>query len=208
MSHILGLREFYGRTFRVTSDVLDPRPDTETLIEVSLSQPFQTVLDLGTGSRCILATLLSERPSATGVATDLSVNALGLARKNLDEMGLSNRASVIQGSWFATVDGKFDFIASNPPYIAAAEMRELEPEVRIHEPRMALTDEADGLECYRDITAGCIEHLTVGGRLVVEIGPTQAGAVIDLFVQAGLTSVAVQQDLDGRDRVVSGAKLD
>ncbi len=206
ISHILGEREFFGRTFRVNSDVLDPRPDTETLIEVALSHPFEKVLDLGTGSGCILATLLAERPNATGVATDLSNSALDLARENFSKLGLLDRAISLQGSWFAPVVGQFDMIVSNPPYIAASEMSELQPEVRLYEPRMALTDEADGLECYREIVSGCVDYLTAGGRLVVEIGPTQAGAVSDLFSGAGLENVAVQQDLDGRDRVVSGTK--
>lgn len=206
MSHILGQREFYGRSFKVTSDVLDPRPDTETLIEIALEQPFERVLDLGTGSGCILATLLSERPQASGIGTDVSKAALTIAADNIAELGLRERAQLRQGAWFDPIDQTFDLIVSNPPYIALEEMDQLQPEVALHEPRVALTDEDDGLSCYRAITAGVWPYLNVGGRVLVEIGPTQAADVKAMFAQVGLEEITVYQDLDGRDRVVGGTK--
>ena len=204
VSQIIGGRLFFGRWFTVTRDVLDPRPDTETLIEIALDEPFTKVLDLGTGSGAIVITLLSERPEAQGVGTDLSADALDVAASNA--VHLVDRITLVASDWFASVEGEFDLIVSNPPYIALGEMDDLQPEVRLHEPRMALTDEADGLMAYRQITQDAPAHLTPGGRLIFEIGPTQAVAVVDLMVAAGFERIRVVPDLDGRDRVVVGYK--
>lgn len=200
VSHITGTRAFYGREFIVTPDVLDPRPETETLIEAALAAPFTRVLDLGTGSGCILLTLLAENPSSVGQGVDLSPPALAIARKNAQVIG--GTATFLQSDWFTKVEGVFDLIVSNPPYIAEDEMQSLSPEVK-KEPRMALTDEKDGLNAYRIIAAQAPRHLAHGGRLMVEIGPTQGAAVAELFHQAGLVDVRILPDLDGRDRVVS-----
>ena len=203
MSHLLGYRDFYKHRFRVTPDVLDPRPETEALVVEALRHPFQTVLDLGTGSGCILLSLLVDRPEARGVGIDLSQTALGVARLNAEALDLSGRAELLQSDWYAKVDGCFDLIVSNPPYIAQIEMADLAPEVLMHEPRGALTDEGDGLACYRVIVAGAAAHLTTGGRLMEEIGPTQAPDVAKMMAQNGFADIAVLPDLDGRDRVVS-----
>ena len=204
VSHLIGEREFYGRRFNVSGDVLDPRPETEILIEAALSRPYERVLDLGTGSGCILVTLLAERPEATGLGVDLSEAACLQASANAVLHGVSERADIRQSDWLANVAGQFDLILSNPPYIAQSEMEDLSPEVRDHEPEMALTDGADGLEAYRNILARVMQHLVVGGRLLVEIGPSQGRSVADLFQNAGLQGVQILPDLDGRDRVVSG----
>ncbi|HHS88845.1 MAG TPA: peptide chain release factor N(5)-glutamine methyltransferase, partial [Rhodobacteraceae bacterium] len=206
VSRILGFRAFYGRNFHVCQDVLDPRPETECLIDAALEQPFARVLDLGTGSGAILLTLLAERPDAIGVCTDISEDALDTAIDNPVSVDLSDRFSLIVSDWFDRVTGRFDLIVSNPPYIRASDMDGLQPEVRDHEPRIALTDEGDGLDAYRAITAGVMAHLKPGGRLIVEIGPDQADAVTELFKQAGLQDVSVRPDLDGRDRVVIGRR--
>lgn len=206
VSQILGERSFYGRDFRVTSDVLDPRPDTETLVQAALNAPYKNVLDLGTGSGCILLTLLAEAPAARGLGTDISALALGVAGKNATRLGVEDRATFLCSSWFDAVEGVFDLIVSNPPYIAASEMDDLQPEVRDHEPRIALTDEADGLGCYRHIVAHHDPYLETGGRLIFEIGPTQADAVVAMMQAANLTEITVIPDLDGRDRVVWGRK--
>lgn len=203
LSHLLGYRDFYKHRFSVTADVLDPRPDTEVLIEVALGAPFQTVLDLGTGSGCILLSLLAERSAVQGVGGDVSEAALAVAGRNAEALGVADRATLITSDWYAAVTGTFDLIVSNPPYIAADEMAALQPEVRNHEPRMALTDEADGLSCYRAIVAGAPDHLTPGGRVAVEIGPTQAAAVTEMMADHGFVGITVTLDLDGRDRVVS-----
>lgn len=206
VSHILGRRNFYGRDFIVSADVLDPRPDTETLIETALGEPFSEVLDLGTGSGAIILTLLAERPDATGTATDISTQALGVAERNAAAIDVADRVLFEESNWYQFVGGTFDLIVSNPPYIAAAEMEDLQPEVRNFEPRIALTDEADGLTHYRHIIAHHDPYLAPGGRLMVEIGPTQAADVTAMMQAAKLTEITVIPDLDGRDRVVWGRK--
>ena len=213
VSQITGSRAFYGREFAVDGTVLDPRPETELLVELALDAPFERVLDLGTGSGCILLTLLAERPSAIGTGTDISPQARALAEGNAIALGVSDRAEIAMADWFTPAvadgapDGRFDLIVSNPPYIAAAEMAGLAPEVRDWEPAGALTDGGDGLAAYRAIAGGAGAHLTPGGRLIVEIGPSQAAAVTALFREAGLDAIAVHPDLDGRDRAVTARRL-
>ncbi|MEP3332948.1 peptide chain release factor N(5)-glutamine methyltransferase [Sedimentitalea sp.] len=202
VSHLVGERQFYGRRFKISADVLDPRPETETLIEAALSHPFSRVLDLGVGSGCILVTLLAENPQATGLGVDLSEAACLQASANAVLHNVQSRAEIQQSDWFGAVSGKFDLIVSNPPYIAQDEMPELQTEVRQHEPEMALTDGGDGLGAYRSIAAQAADHLLPGGRLLLEIGPTQADAVIALLIKAGLTEPTVIHDLDGRQRVI------
>lgn len=207
VSHIIGEREFYGRRFKVSGDVLDPRPETEALIETALAEPFDRVLDLGTGSGCIIVTLLAERPTARGVAGDLSEAACLQASQNAVLNGVQSRLSVVQSDWLAAIDGQFDLIVSNPPYIALSEMDGLSEEVRGHEPHMALTDFGDGLSAYRSLAQSAPAALSSQGRLIVEIGPTQGSAVAQMFEKAGLIDVQVIADLDGRDRVVLGRKV-
>jgi release factor glutamine methyltransferase len=206
VSHLVGGRLFHDRWFKVTPDVLDPRPETEELVAEALKAPFADVLDLGTGSGAIILTLLAERPQAAGVATDVSQAALGVAAENARALGVADRVRFAVSDWFDAVAGDYDLIVSNPPYIAAGEMDGLQPEVRLHEPRIALTDEADGLTAYRKIAAGAAARLRQGGRLMVEIGPTQAEAVSQMMQSAGLSDVRVIPDLDGRDRVVVARK--
>lgn len=202
VSQILGRRAFWRHEFRVTGDTLDPRPETETLVQAALERRFRSVLDLGTGTGAILISLLAERPGVAGLGTDLSPAALEVARDNAARIGVA--AEFRLSDWFAQVQGRFDLIVSNPPYIARDEMPLLAPEVRDWEPRQALTDEGDGLGAYRAIAAGAPDHLTPGGWLLVEIGPSQGAAVAALMAQAGLGAVQVLPDLDGRDRVVCG----
>ena len=205
VSQIIGHRDFFGRSFRVTPDVLDPRPETEVLVLAALAQPFALVLDLGTGSGCILLTLLAERPDATGLGTDLSPVALEVARGNSHRLGLAGRAEFHPSDWFDGVALRgFDLIVTNPPYISADEMALLSPEVLGWEPHLALTPGGDGLAAYRRVAAGALVHLAPGGRLIAEVGPSQGGAVAALWQAAGLSDVAILPDLDGRDRVVQG----
>ncbi len=202
ISQIVGQRLFWGRAFRVTPDVLDPRPETETLVAAALQAPFATLLDLGTGSGAILLSLLAERQTSTGTGTDRSLPALDVARVNAQNLGVASRAAFLASDWFQKVAGRVDLIVSNPPYISEQEMADLAPEVRDHEPRIALTPGGDGLDAYRAIAAGAVAHLLPGGRILVEIGPTQGAAVCDLFRAGGLRDLEVLPDLDGRDRVV------
>ncbi|ARO14745.1 release factor glutamine methyltransferase [Ketogulonicigenium robustum] len=200
MAQILGRRLFYGRSFRVTRDVLDPRPETEELVAAALEAPFTRVLDIGTGSGCILLTLLSEQPSATGVGVDLSPAALAVAQDNAVQLGLQARAQFILSDWGAAVVGPFDLIVSNPPYIALDEMPTLAPDVTAWEPDMALTDGGDGLAAYRAILADAPRLLAPQGRIIVEFGPTQAEAVRAIGLAAGLRCTGLRKDMDGRDR--------
>jgi len=202
VSQLVGVRAFYGRDFAISRDVLDPRPETETLIERALAQPFERVLDLGTGSGCILVTLLAESPDATGVGIDLSEAACLQASANAVRYGVADRAEVRQSDWFETVEGRFDLIVANPPYLAASEMHSVAPELRDHEPRMALTDEGDGLSVYRVIAREAQGYLTATGRVLVEIGWQQGAAVQKIFTQAGWGGVSLCHDLGGKPRVV------
>ncbi len=207
VSQIIGQRLFWGRSFRVTQDVLDPRPETETLIEAALARPFASVLDLGTGSGVILLTLLAEREDARGLGVDVSSAALTVAQQNARALGLEGRAEWRRSDWTSAVSGQFDLIVANPPYIGADEFADLSPEVRDWEPRGSLVPEhcdGSGLAAYRLICAQATAYLAPSGWLMVEIGARQARAVADLFSSAGLREVAVQRDLNGHDRVVTG----
>lgn len=206
VAHILGRRLFWGRTFRVTPEVLDPRPETECVVAAALEGPVARLLDLGTGSGALAVTLLAERPEARGVATDLSAAALDVAAGNATRHGVAERLELRQADWAAGLDGGFDLVVSNPPYLAEAEMAEIAPEVA-REPRLALTPGGDGLAAYRAIAAAAPGLLAPGGRLVLEIGAGQGAAVSDLLLGAGLDAVAVRPDLDGRDRVVTAHRV-
>jgi release factor glutamine methyltransferase len=206
VAQITGRRLFWGLSFRVTRDTLDPRPETETLVAEALRAPFQKILDLGTGTGCILLSCLKGMPMARGLGTDISEAALQVAIGNTRDLGLEARARFRRSDWFADVTGSYDLIVSNPPYIAAEEVPDLAPEVRDWEPHLALTPGGDGLDAYRAIARGAGSRLMPGGRLLVEIGPTQGAAVAALFGQAGLRGIRVLPDMDGRDRVVAAEK--
>ena len=203
VAQIIGQRQFWGLTFRVTQDTLDPRPDTEALVAEALKAPFQTLLDLGTGTGCILLSCLHASPQAQGLGVDLSPEALAVAESNAQALGMAARAQFQPSDWFSNVTGRYDLIVSNPPYIAADEMPTLAPEVRDWEPHLALTPGGDGLTPYRIIAREAPRHLTGQGRLLVEIGPTQGQAVSALFTAAGLHNIRILPDMDGRDRVVA-----
>jgi len=206
VAQITGRRLFWGLSFRVTRDVLDPRPETEILVAEALKVPFLKVLDLGTGTGCILLSCLKGMPMARGLGTDISDAALQVAVGNTRDLGLEARARFRKSDWFGQVTGAFDLIVSNPPYIAAEEMPALAPEVRDWEPHLALTPGGDGLDAYRTITRGAGARLLPGGRLLVEIGPTQGQSVVALFEAEGFAAIRILPDMDGRDRVVAAVK--
>lgn len=200
VSQIIGRRAFWKHDFEVTPDTLDPRPDTEALIEAALEQPFRSVLDLGTGTGAILISLLAERPGVRGIGTDISQAALNVARRNAKRIGVD--AEFICSDWMSEITGEFELIVSNPPYIALSEMAGLSAEVRGWEPHQALTDGGDGLDAYRRIAATAAPHLTPGGRLVLEIGSQQAQDVAAILTAEGWAVAGLHHDLDGRDRVI------
>ncbi|NEY89186.1 peptide chain release factor N(5)-glutamine methyltransferase [Tabrizicola oligotrophica] len=206
VAQIIGQRQFWGLTFRVTQDTLDPRPDTEALVAEAVKAPFLSLLDLGTGTGCILLACLKSMPMARGLGVDISPAALAVAEDNAARLGLQTRASFRASDWFSAVPGRYDLIVSNPPYIAAEEMAGLAPEVRDWEPHLALTPGGDGLEPYRILARGAPARLMAGGRLLVEIGWTQGPAVAALFAAQGLQDIRILPDMEGRDRVVAAVK--
>lgn len=201
VSHITGERAFWGRAFKVTPDVLDPRPESETMIAAALEGPEpERVLDLGSGSGCLLLSVLAERPEATGIGLDASRKALMVARENANALGLAGRATFRMGDWLDGLEEGFNLILCNPPYIAEEEIADLSPEVREHEPRLALTPGGDGLDPYRRIAPEMAFCLRRKGRALFEIGPTQAEAVAGIFGAFGWPAPIIHKDMDGRDR--------
>ena len=206
VSQITGQRQFWGRSFKVTQDTLDPRPETEILVAEALSRPFLKLLDLGTGTGCILLSCLADMPMASGTGSDLSAKALDVAKENAASLNLTNRAKFVRSDWCANIQGRFDLITSNPPYIAADEMPNLSPDVLQWEPHAALTPGGDGLDAYRKIATQAPARLMPQGRLLLEIGPSQSAAVTALLHAQGLINILTLQDLDGRDRVICAQK--
>lgn len=211
VARILGAWEFWGLPFALSPDALVPRPDTESVVEAALGlfperERKLRLIDLGTGSGCILVALLHERPRAHGIGLDRAQGALAVARNNAAANGVADRASFLCGSWLDALSGPFDLIVSNPPYIAAPVIATLEPEVRLHDPRAALDGGDDGLDAYRAILSGLARRpglLSAQGALVLEIGYDQGPALTGLARAMGFADVSVGRDLTGNDRVVT-----
>jgi release factor glutamine methyltransferase len=215
VARILGNKEFWGLSLKLSPATLVPRPDTETVVELALEMlrtapdPNRAlrIADIGTGSGAILLALLSELPDAFGVGTDISEAALRTARANAACLGLASRASFVACDYAAALSGNFDLIVSNPPYIRSAEMVTLATEVRDHDPRRALDGGADGLDAYRALIPQSVQLLAPGGALVLEAGQGQSGPIEDLMTAAGLTREGPPKaDLAGIRRAVAGRK--
>lgn len=216
VSRIRGWREFYGRKFRVTPDVLDPRPETELLVEEGLKRlpPGGRALDLGTGSGCILISLLAERDDAEGVGVDMSGAALKVANGNAASLGVASRATFLEGGWGASVEAglaPFDLVLSNPPYIAEAEFSSLAVDVRRYDPKIALTPGGDGLGAYRAILAlvakaGGGKLLKSGGFVGLEFGRGQEAAIAGMMAAARLQDIAILEDLAELPRAAFGRR--
>jgi len=207
MSLILGRREFWSLDFIVTRDTLAPRPDSETLIEAVLEELADrraplSLLDLGTGTGCLLLALLSELTFARGTGTDLDPDTLAVARGNAERLGFAPRTSFIHSNWWEAVDGAFDVILSNPPYIPSGDIAGLDPEVARFEPLGALDGGADGLDAYRLLAAGADKFLTEDGVIAFEVGAGQAPDVAALLEAQGFVIRAVRRDLAGIERCV------
>ncbi len=227
VARILGMREFWGLPFGLNEATLEPRPDSETLIETALGlvplrhsrengmpacagttekkTPLR-LLDLGTGTGCLLLALLHEWPEATGLGIDLSPRAVEQAQANAQRLGLWPRASFRQGNWLEGIEETFDLIISNPPYIKAEEIRDLAPEVRLFDPPAALDGGEDGLSAYRHLIPRLPALLNPGGALLFEVGLHQAAPVCAFMREAGLTDLSVRRDLAGIERCVTGRK--
>ncbi|MEC9078059.1 MAG: peptide chain release factor N(5)-glutamine methyltransferase [Pseudomonadota bacterium] len=205
ISHLLGRREFWSLDFRVTRDVLDPRPDSETIVAEALKR-FPTkkgalsILDIGVGSGCLLLSVLHERPQASGLGTDVSQAAIDISTLNASRLGLANRVEFQCTSWVTGIKTKFDLILCNPPYIATSKIELLEMEVRTYEPRLALDGGWDGLVAYRELIPELCKILNGKGIVILEIGLGQARDVISLAEECGLTTLAQPRDLSGHIR--------
>lgn len=214
ISHLLGEKEFWGLPFIVTKDVLTPRPDSEAVVEAVLGvvrdsriadregritnhESRVTILDLGTGTGCLLLSLLSELPHARGVGVDASAAALEIARKNAEKLGLAGRVEFEKSQWCQNVDGVFEIVVANPPYIASNEIGGLMPEVAEYEPHLALDGGSDGLKCYREIAAQLPKHTREGSIVALEVGAGQIDAVQAIFEDHGFRAMGVKADLAG-----------
>ena len=207
---IFGFRDFYGLRLSLSAGTLEPRSDTETLVDTVLPFARETaarlgtcrILDLGTGTGAIALALLKEVPLATAVGVDISDDALVTAARNAADAGLAGRFKPLKSCWFSATEGRCHLIVSNPPYISTKELETLQPEVRKFDPVAALDGGEDGLDAYRIIAGGAGAHLEAGARIAVEIGHTQKREVTQVFRQAGYRMIAAAKDLAGSDRVL------
>lgn len=203
---IFGHRAFYGLDFKVTKDVLEPRPDSEILVEcavkiLSSRQGPSRVLDLGTGSGCLIITTLHHQPNATGVAVDISAEALEIARENAKIINLEDRIQFLQSHWTENLNEKFDLILCNPPYIETGIIESLSPDVRNHDPILALDGGIDGLDAYRDIFSTIKKYMTEHGTILFEIGATQQDDLMRIAINYGFIIKNVHSDYGGNPRV-------
>jgi release factor glutamine methyltransferase len=209
LSRILGRREFWGLKFAISPQVLDPRPETETIVEAAIGifrdrrNERLRILDLGVGSGALICALLGEFPVSSGIGVDVSAGAAEVARGNIETCGLSGRAEIRVGSWMRGLDGPFDLIVSNPPYIATADLRWLLREVRDFDPWIALDGGFDGFAAYRSIMPGSRSQLAPRGWLIAEFGARQAAAVTAIAKGCGFSEVIVCKDLAGLERAVA-----
>jgi len=207
---ILGRREFFGLDLKLSPDTLEPRADTEALVELALPEARRIVaakgacriLDLGTGTGAIGLALAHGIPEATVTLTDVSADALATARRNAEALGLAGQVTTLASEWFTKIDGIFDLVVSNPPYIPSADIASLAPDVRDFDPLRALDGGTDGLDAYRAIAAGAGRHLIGGGAVAVEIGAGQADDVVSLFSARDFLHKGTRKDLAGHDRAL------
>lgn len=207
MAHILGRREFWSLAFKVTADTLDPRPDSETLVQAILDQlPDRSaalrLIDFGTGTGCLLLALLHELPHASGVGVDTSPAALAVATENAHALGLMERAAFRRGDWDEGIEAGFDVLLSNPPYVPSTDIDGLQPEVASFEPRLALDGGADGLDAYRRLAPAAARLLRPDGLAAFEIGIGQGDSVRRIMASAGLRHIATARDLAAVERCV------
>ena len=215
IAYIIGKKEFWGLDFIVNHATLIPRPDSETLVEAALKRANLllgqnedlTILDIGTGTACLLISLLWELQAAAGVGVDISEDALQIASKNAEIHGVKNRTQFIKSNWCENINRKFDLIISNPPYIASQDKLSLMPDVALYEPHSALFSGVDGLDSYRELSAQVGERLNCGGFVLFEVGAGQAEQVSLLLEEKGLKIDEVKKDLNGIKRCVIAQKV-
>lgn len=212
VSRILGVREFRGLSFKVVPSTLDPRPDSETIVEAVLGiargmSDRLRVLDVGTGTGCLLLSVLKALPKARGVGTEIDPDAAACAARNTEALGLSDRAEIVCSRWVEGIAGPFDIIFSNPPYIPTSEIRRLAPEVAFYEPVGAIDGGADGLDAYRILAELLLNLLSPSGKVVFEIGAQQGNSVSAIFCAAGFSVVGRHKDLAGRERALIFSRI-
>ena len=202
VSRIAGFRAFWKHEFLVNGNVLDPRPESELLVELGAAASPRRILDLGTGTGCLLLSILAECPDATGLGVDCSAAALEVASMNAKALGLEGRADFQVSNWLGDVRGRYDLIVANPPYVSDSDYSRLEPEVRLWDPEIALRGGAGGLDAYFEISAGAAGHLAAGGELLLEIGSGQGEDVCRIFSERGFAISRTAADLESRPRVL------
>ena len=206
VSKILGRREFWGRSFFINENVLDPRADTETLIDFVIEKPVKSVLELGTGSGAIAVTLACEWKEVYVTAVDISEEALSLAKTNAEKFNVQNKVHFLKSDWFETVKGSFDLIISNPPYIGLIEQDKISAEVLKYDPKISLFAGRDGLDAYKKIIPNLAKFLNPDGLVVLETGAYQSNQVKNMMNAVGFIDAKIVKDLSGKDRLVA-AKL-
>ena len=206
ISKILGKREFWGRSFSINENVLDPRPDTETLIDFVIEKPVTSVLELGTGSGAIAVTLACEWKHVHLTAVDISEDAISMAKINAEKFNVQNKIHFLKSDWFETVRGSFDLIISNPPYIGLVEQDEIAAEVIKYDPEIALFAGRDGLEAYKRIIPNLTKFLNPDGLVILETSASQSYQVKNMMNAVGFIDAKIVKDLSGKDRLVA-AKL-
>lgn len=205
IAYIIGKKEFYSREFIVSPDVLIPRPDSEVMMDAIINSSLKanSILELGTGSGCLLLTLLLEMPSIKGEGVDISDESIKIATQNMEKFDLSNRCKIYKSNWFEKVEGRFDIIISNPPYINKDDQTIMAKETILHEPESALYGEEKGLADYKKIAESASKFLNPKGRIFLEIGIGQKDDVVRIFEEDGFVLESAHKDLSGVDRVIS-----
>ena len=207
VSKIFGKRDFYNSTFSISDDVLDPRPETENIVEIAnnfiLEKGYESFIDLGTGSGCIILSILKENKNLTAVGVDISIDAINIAKKNSKDMNLEKRSSFLVSNWLSSIYNSYDLIISNPPYIPSDEIITLSKTVKNFDPLISLDGGQDGLECYKEIAQDINRVINKNGRVILEIGYNQAHDVIKIFESKEFKLLKIYKDINGLNRILT-----
>ena len=207
VSKIFGKRDFYNSTFSISDDVLDPRPETENIVEIAnnfiLEKGYESFIDLGTGSGCIILSILKENKNLTAVGVDISIDAINIAKKNSKDMNLEKRSSFLVSNWLSSIYNSYDLIISNPPYIPSDEIITLSKTVKNFDPLISLDGGQDGLECYKEIAQDINRVINKNGRVILEIGYNQAHDVVKIFESKEFKLLKIYNDINGLNRILT-----
>lgn len=207
VSKIFGKRDFYNSTFSISDDVLDPRPETENIVEIAnnfiLEKGYESFIDLGTGSGCIILSILKENKNLTAVGVDISIDAINIAKKNSKDMKLEKRSSFLVSNWLSSIYSSYDLIISNPPYIPSDEIITLSKTVKNFDPLISLDGGQDGLKCYKEIAQDINRVINKNGRVILEIGYNQAHDVIKIFESKEFKLLKIYNDINGLNRILT-----